>query len=284
MQSLRTYIAHAQESKKPIWHFNAGSYEQLKAYQAVAEEFQAPIIVGLSEGERKYLDIALVCDFARRAREKGIPLFVNADHTHSFEKIQEAVRAGCDAVLFDAGKESLEENIKKTKEVVLWVREYNKENAKDILIEGEMGYIGSGSIIRDQLPEGLSGLTDPRDAQRFVRETGVDMLAPAIGNIHGIVAQQPALDIPRILDIYQKTSVPLVLHGGSGISVEDVLSAVDNGVSIIHIATELRVVWRRGLEKSLNDSASVVPYEVLSPVVLLLRQTIIDKIKEYQKA
>jgi fructose-bisphosphate aldolase class II len=283
MQSLREYILEAQKIKKPIWHFNAGSYEHLKAYYLVAEKFKEPIIIGLSEGERKYLDIELVCDTAHRARKKGIPLFVNADHTHSLEKIQEAVIAGCDAVLFDAGKENLETNIKKTKEVVSWVRSYNKEHSTDVLIEGEMGYIGSGSIVRSALPEGLSELTEPHDALRFVKETEVDLLAPAVGTIHGIVAQQPLLDISRIAHIHTQTGVPLVLHGGSGVPLSEVSRAVAQGISIIHIATELRVAWRKGLEDSLKaNMSSIAPYEVLSPVVALLYETVVEKIEEYK--
>jgi len=280
MQSLRKFLQETQKNKKVIWHFNAGSYEHAQAIISIAEELHQPIILGLSEGERTYLDMELVCHSARIMREKGVPLFINADHTHSLEKIQDAVCAGCDEVLFDAGKELLEENIRRTQEVVAWVRAYNQEHGTDVLVEGETGYIGSGSIIHSEMPTDISSLTEPGDAVRFVTETGVDLIAPAVGNIHGIVKEQPRLDIPRIKAIAQSVSVPLVLHGGSGIVSTDISDAILQGITIVHISTELRVAWKRALVQSLQAHGDeIVPYTILRDVVSAIRTTLLQKIK-----
>ena len=129
-------------------------------------------------------------------------------------------------------------------------------------------------------------LTKPEDAARFVKETGVDMLAPAVGNIHGMFANapEPALDIARIRAIRKAAGVPLVLHGGSGNTDEDFLAAIDAGVSIIHIRTELRVAWRMGLEKALKEKPEeIAPYKVLSTAVEAVKEIVDSKLKLFNK-
>jgi fructose-bisphosphate aldolase class II len=169
-------------------------------------------------------------------------------------------------VLFDAGKLSLEENIEKTKEVVEWVRALRPE----VLIEAELGYIGSSSVIMSDIPEGAAvkkeDLTSPEVAARFVKETGVDLLAPAVGNLHGMFknAPNPDLDIERIAALRDASGIPMVLHGGSGIKNEDFTAAIANGISIVHINTEIRLAWRQGMERALKEKPDeVTPYKLL---------------------
>ncbi len=288
MKTLREYIEDAKQRKVAIGHFNISDLAGLKGIFDAVRELSAqggsalggkpPVIIGLSEGERGFVGAKNAADLVRNLREQyDYPIFLNADHTHSMEKIKEAVEAGFDAVLFDAGKLPLEENIQKTKEVVEWVRATRPE----VLVEAELGYIGSSSTIMEGIPEGAAvnkeDLTKPEDAARFVKETGIDLLAPAVGNLHGMFkdAPNPNLDIQLVARLRDATGIPLVLHGGSGIKDEDFIAAIQNGISIVHINTEIRLAWRQGMEKALREQPEeVTPYKLLASSVEAVKKVV----------
>ena len=196
--SLREAIKSAAAEGRALGHFNVSDSVALRAVAEAAGELQVPVLIGVSEGEREFLGVRQIAALVRSLREAGRPVFLNADHTHSLEKIREAVEAGFDAVLLDGGKLSLEENIAKTREVVEYVRSVSPET----IVEGELGYIGSSSAMLAELPPDAAlrpeELTSAEQAEEFVRATGVDLLSPAVGNIHGMLrnAPNPALDIP----------------------------------------------------------------------------------------
>ena len=282
MKSLLQIIKDAEKRKVAVGHFNISDLTALKAIFEAAKELDVPVIIGTSQGEADFLDRREAAALIRALREKNdFPIFLNADHAHSLEEIKEAVEAGYDAVLFDAGKLSLDENIKQTKKAVELAKSINP----DVLVEGELGYIGSSSKILEELPKGLSNLTSPEDAARFVKETGVDFLAPAVGNVHGIIkGGNPKLDIKRIKDIRKVTGAPLVLHGGSGISDSDFIEAINAGISIIHINTELRVAWRKGLEGGLRRNLEeIAPYKVLPEAVDEIKKVVKRRLQLFNK-
>jgi len=230
-----------------------------------------PVIIGLSEGEQNFFGTKNAALIIKNLRQEfNWPIFINSDHTKSLEKIKEAVEAGFDSVHFDGGKLPFEENIKKTKEVV----EYAKSINPNILVEAELGYLGASSMILKEIPKGAAikeeDLTKPEQAAQFVKETGVDLLAPAVGNIHGMFknAPNPHIDLARIGKIKELAGVPLVLHGGSGIRDEEFIKAIDAGISIIHINTEIRLAWRQGMEKALaENSEEITPYKILPAAI-----------------
>ncbi|PIR88885.1 MAG: tagatose-bisphosphate aldolase [Candidatus Harrisonbacteria bacterium CG10_big_fil_rev_8_21_14_0_10_40_38] len=270
MNELINLIQKASQEKRAIGHFNAAETVTLRAIAEAAKKTGVPVIIGTSEGERGFLGPKEAIALVRSLRESlGVPIFINADHTHSFEKVVEAIEAGYDAILFDGGKLSFEENIKETKRVV----EYVKSKNPMAIVEGELGYIGSSSMILKEIPQGAAieekDLTKADEAATFVKETGVDLLAPAIGNIHGMFknAPNPKINIDRIREIKSKTNIPLVLHGGSGTSDEEFSAAIDAGINIIHINTELRVGWRSSLEASLVENKDeIAAYKVMAKV------------------
>lgn len=253
MKTLREALADAKLGGYAIPHFNVTDLVQLRAVARVARELDTPVLVGTSEGERAFIGVARAVALIRSYRAEGVALFLNADHTTSVERIEEAARAGYDEVLFDGGALPYEENVLLTKAAVAVARAANP----DVLIEGELGYIGVGSGILEKLPEGAAltseAMTSPEQAADFVRQTGVDLLAPAVGNVHGMLkgGPNPHLDIARIRAIAESAGVPLVLHGGSGTPTEDLVAAVESGVDVAHISTELRVAWRKGIEQAL---------------------------------
>jgi fructose-bisphosphate aldolase class II len=211
---------------------------------------------------------------------------LNADHTYSFEKVKEAIDAGFDSVIYDGAKLSFEENVAEAKKCV----EYARASGRDVLIEGELGYIGTSSKILDEIPEGVTtsgeGLTTPEQAAEFVKATGVDLLAPAVGNVHGMlrVGHDPRLDIKRIAEIRAAAGVPLVLHGGSGTVDEDFTASINAGISIVHINTEIRVAFRKGLEESLKEHPDeVAPYKYLKPAEDAIQNTALERLKLFNK-
>ncbi|MBU4348637.1 class II fructose-bisphosphate aldolase [Patescibacteria group bacterium] len=292
MQSLKNLIKKAEKNKVAIGHFNISDAMTLRAIFEVAFELsksqkvKIPIIIGTSEGEARFLKMNLAEAMVRRLREDyNFPIFINSDHTHSLKEVEEAVSVGYDAIIFDASKLSFEENIKQTKKAV----EYIKSKNKNILVEGELGYIGGSSRVLSSLPidvsVGSKDLTKPEEAKQFVKETKIDLLSPAVGNIHGMIIKaetilNPRLDINRIKKIREAVGIPLVLHGGSGISNADFKKAISAGISTIHINTEIRRAWRSSLEKefALNKNETT-PYKLLSGTFAEIKKIVYDRLK-----
>jgi fructose-bisphosphate aldolase, class II len=267
MHSLRDVLEQSQKDRVAIGHFNVGDWVLLKAVLASGRELKVPVMVGASEGEREFIGVRQLAALVRSLREEwGCPIFLNADHTHSLAKAVEAAEAGFDAIVFDLSALPFEQNIRQTKEAVETLKTINPA----ILVEGEIGDIGTGSEIHEEAPDLSKGLTSPVEAKRFVESTGVDILAPAVGNMHGMLKSmvhgqtRKRLDIQRIAEIKNAAQVPLTLHGGSGTDDEDLRKAIAAGINIIHINTELRIAWRRGLEEGLAKRPDeVVPYKIL---------------------
>lgn len=250
-----------------------------------AKRMKVPVIIGTSEKERAFMGVRQCVALVKSLREEfGYPVFLNADHTYSFEKVKEVVDAGYDAVIFDGAKLPFDENVELAKKCV----EYAKSKNADVLMEGELGYIGASSKVYDILPSDVhlspDTLTKPEDAERFVKETGVDLLAPAVGNIHGMLknSPNPALDIDRIKAIRESAGVPIVLHGGSGITNHDFRRAILAGVSIIHISTEIRIAFRHALEKTLKaETEELAPYKIMENAVFEMEKVIEEQLKVF---
>jgi fructose-bisphosphate aldolase, class II len=283
MPSLRNLLQEAQEKGVAIGHFNISDLVLLKAVFAAAQEVNVPVLVGLSEGEREFVGVRQIAATVRSLREEfDFPIFLNADHTHSLAKGLEAARAGFDSIVFDLSALPIEENVRQTKQAV----EALKAIHPSMLVEGEIGDIGTGSEIHESAPDLSKGLSTPEEAKQFVESTGVDILAPAVGNMHGMLKSmvqgetKKRLDIERIAAIKQAAGVFLTLHGGSGTDDEDLRKAIAAGINIVHINTELRVAWRRGLEDGLaKHPHEVVPYKILPPVVEAVKQVVASRLR-----
>jgi fructose-bisphosphate aldolase class II len=288
MKSLIQYVKEVERQGIAIGHFNISDCVALKAIFLAAKELNLPVIIGVSEGEREFIGVKRVADVIKSIREEfeDYPIFLNADHTKSLEGVEEAARAGFDAVLFDSSHLKLKENIKFTTEAVVRAK-YIKP---DILVEGEIGYIGAGSTILKEIPKEAAikekDLTKPKEAARFIKETKIDLLAPAIGNLHGMFKDMPMpkLNIKRIKEIKKAVNIPLVLHGGSGISDNDFKAAIAAGISVIHINTELRLAWRKGLEKSFKENPDeITPYKLLPTAVEEIKKVVEARLRLFNK-
>ena len=283
MQGLRDALEQSQKDGFAIGHFNVGDWVLLKAVLASGRELKVPVVVGVSEGEREFIGVRQIAALVRSLQEESdSPIFLNADHTHSLAKAVEAANAGFDAIVFDRSALPFEQNVHQTKEAVEALKTINSA----ILVEGEIGDIGTGSEIHEEAPDLSSGLTSPAEAKQFVEATGVDILAPAVGNMHGMLKSmvhgqtRKRLDIQRIAQIKSAAQVPLTLHGGSGTDDEDLRKAIAAGINIIHINTELRVAWRRGLEEGLaKQPDEVVPYKILPSAVEAVKKVARSRLK-----
>lgn len=288
MQVLRDVLEQTQQKGVAIGHFNIADLVLLKAEFAAAQELNVPLIVGVSEGEREFMGLHQVAALVRSLREEfNFPVFLNADHTHSLAKALDAAKAGFDLIVFDASALPLEQNAHETRKAV----EAIKAIDPSILVEGEVGDIGTGSRIHEDTPDLIKGLTTAAEAKQFVESTGVDILSPAVGNMHGMVKSmvqgktRKRLDIERIAQIKSAVQIPLTLHGGSGTDDEDLRKAISAGINIVHINTELRVAWRRGLEDGLSKQPNeVVPYKILAPAVEYVKQVVSSRLKLFNGA
>jgi fructose-bisphosphate aldolase class II len=287
MKTLREVVAEARERKVAIGHFNISNLEGLRGIFNAAHDLNVPVIIGVSEGERDFVGVRQAFALVQSLREEyQYPIYLNADHTYSFERVKEAIDAGFDSVIFDGAQLPFEENVKIAKQCVDYARACTKETGRDVLIEGELGFIGTSSKILDAVPEGVvldeKSLTDPAKAKEFVELTGVDMLAPAVGNFHGMLrgGVDPKLNIERVKAIADAVGVPLVLHGGSGNSEDDFTQAIANGMSIVHINTEIRVAYKQGLMKGLSENPDeVAPYKFLRPAVQAVQDVVSKKLQ-----
>jgi fructose-bisphosphate aldolase, class II len=287
MYTLREVLVQAQEKGAAIGHFNVADLVLLKAVFTSAQELNVPVLVGASDGEREFMGVRQIAALVRSLRDEfDFPIFLNADHTHSLATAAEAARAGFDAVVFDVSALPFEQNVRQTREAVDALKAINPA----ILVEGEIGDIGTGSEIHEEAPDLSKGLTTPEEAKRYVEATGVDVLAPAVGNMHGMLRSmvkgetKKRLDIKRIAEIKSAARVLLTLHGGSGTDNEDFRKAIAAGINIIHINTELRVAWRRGLENGLaKQKDEVAPYKILSSAVESVKQVADSRLRLFNR-
>jgi fructose-bisphosphate aldolase class II len=278
MGTLREILEQAETNEVAIGHFNVSDLVTLKAVFESARDSIAPVIVGTSEGERQFIGVRQIAAAVKSLREEyDFPIFLNADHTHSLPSAMEAAKAGFDWIVFDVSTLPFEENVRQTKAAV----ETLKSLRPDILVEGEIGDIGSGSEIHDAAPDLLRGLTTPAEAKRFVEETRVDTLAPAVGNMHGMLKSMvngntsKRLDIERIRAIKAEAPIFMTLHGASGTDDDDLRQAIAAGITVVHINTELRLAWRSGLDSALAKQPNeIVPYKILPQVVDSVKQVV----------
>ena len=268
IENIKEFLLNLKN--KALLHLNVSTYEQLKAAIESSQETKIPIIIGVSEGERNYWGINYIEDLIDEAKEQGINVFLNADHCKTFKSAKEAIDLKFDFVLFDGSELSFKKNISTTKKIV----EYkNKINLKT-LIEGEIGYLVGHSDIEKKIELKEQYFTNPDLAYEFVNKTNVDLLAISVGNIHGMPQKvifrgkehkKPKIDFNLIKKIKEKVKIPLVLHGGSGLSKKDYLLSIKSGIQIIHINTEIRVLWKSLLNKFIIKKTNI-PYSILMPI------------------
>lgn len=284
--TLNYYLQKAKKNHFAIPHFNFSTAEQLKAIilgfenvlldKKLKEDYC--LMVGLSEKEADFFGYskarALVYAWKN---DTNLAIFLNADHHKSFESCKKALQAGFDSIHFDGSSLSFEENIELTKKIVDYARSLNPE----ISLEGELGYLPGESIIQEFVEVKRENYTQPEKVKEFVEKTGINRLAIVFGNIHGITTKQKMeLDFNLLKKINE--TLPdtfLVLHGGSGLTDEDFKKSIENGITNIHINTEIRIAYRKGIEEKFKEDQEIRPYKFLEKAVEEMKKVAEEKIE-----
>ena len=246
--STREMLVKARREGYAVPAFNFHNLETIQVIAEAASELKSPVILAgtpgtFSNGGRDYLQ-AIVETAARRYRH--IPVAIHLDHHETFESIKESIDLGTKSVMIDASHYPFEKNIEEVKRVVEYSHRW------DVSVEAELGRLGGQeeSLIVDEKD---SFYTDPDSAVEYVSRTGIDSLAVAIGTAHGLYKSKPKLDFERLSEIGKKVRIPLVLHGASGVSVEDVRRCIGLGIAKVNIATELKIPFSREVRKYLLE-------------------------------
>ena len=262
--SMKEMLEKAREGKYAVGLFNAVNVEMARAIIETAEELNAPVIVGTAEVLLPAMNLERVAEYlVPMAKKAKVPVCVHYDHGLTFEKCMEALQLGFSSVMYDCSTDTYEDNVAKVAEMVKIC------HAMGVSVEGELGHVGDneGSAEgSDHLLDPSAFFTDVSLARDFVERTGVDALAVAVGNAHGDYKFPPKLDFDRISDIAERTGVPLVLHGGSGLSDSDFRTAIQRGICKVNIFTDIDKAGKAGVEEGIAAGAKtlmgLIPYSI----------------------
>ncbi|MGC6655237.1 ketose 1,6-bisphosphate aldolase [Pantoea sp. EEL5] len=274
--SLAQGLAHAQKQGYALGAFNALDTHFMRALFAAAEQQRSPFIINIAEVHFKYVTLDQLVEAIKfEAVKHAIPVVLNLDHGLHFEAVMQAIRLGFTSVMFDGSTLSYEENIRQTREVV------KAAHAVGVSVEAELGAVGGdegGALFGEADSEKF---TDPRLAAEFVRETGIDTLAVAIGNAHGKYKGEPKLDFDRLAAIREQTGVPLVLHGGSGISDADFRRAISLGIHKINFYTGMSQAALDAVERSLASRNT--RYDEFAELLMAVENAICETVMQQMK-
>lgn len=258
--NLNDVLLPAKEKGYAVGYFNAVNMEMSRAVIETAEELKSPVIVGTAEVLLPNMSLDDVATYlVPMAKRASVPVCVHYDHGLTKEKCTEAIENGFSSIMYDCSTESFDDNCKKLRGITEFC------HLRKITVEAELGHVGDN--------EGAGKLENPEDyytdvsqAKKFVAVTGVDALAVAVGNAHGAYKFPPKLDFDRISEIALATGLPLVLHGGSGLSDSDFRTAIECGICKINIFTDIDKAGKEGIEKGIKEGAgsiyNLIPYEI----------------------
>lgn len=258
--NMKEMLDRAKTEKYAVGLFNAVNVEMARAVIETAEELHAPVIVGTAEVLLPAMDLKRVASYLiPLAKEASVPVCVHFDHGLTYEKCIEAIELGFTSIMYDCSTLSYEDNIEKVAEMVKLCHD------KNITVEGELGHVGDNEGA-GKLAKPSDYFTNPNTALDYVNRTGIDALAIAVGNAHGDYAFPPKLDFERIDTISKLVNIPLVLHGGSGLSDNDFKTATSLGICKINIFTDIDKAGKAGIEKGIAAGATsmmgLIPYEI----------------------
>ncbi|MCR5734192.1 MAG: class II fructose-bisphosphate aldolase [Lachnospiraceae bacterium] len=258
--NMNDILLPAKEGKYGIGFFNTVNVEMARAVIETAEELHSPVIVGTAEVLLPAMSLENVADYLiPMAQRASVPVCVHYDHGLSFEKCMQALKLGFTSVMYDCSMAEYNVNVKNVNEMVRIC------HAMGATVEGELGHVGDNEG-EGRLENPSDYYTDPDVALDYANRTGIDALAVAVGNAHGDYKFPPKLDFDRIETIAQKTQIPLVLHGGSGLADTDFRIAVEKGICKVNIFTDLDKAGKAGAEQGLKAGAmtmmGLIPYEI----------------------
>ena len=273
LENTKVMLETAKKEGYAVPHFNINNLEWTRFILEECEKEKSPVILGVSEGAKKYMvGFHTVTEMVKAMIKElniTVPVALHLDHGSSILACKEAIDAGFTSVMIDASKFRLEENIAMTKEVVQYAHERN------VTVEAEIGHVGGEE---DGIASELA-YAKVEDAVLLANSTGIDTLAPALGSVHGIYKGEPKLDFDRMLKIKELTNLPLVLHGGSGIPDELIEKGVNCGICKLNINTDLQIVWAKAVRTYLNENETVYdPRKIIKAGEKALKEKVSEKI------
>lgn len=272
--NLNDILNDAKNRGYGVGLFNTTDTDMLQAAIEAAEEKKSPIIIGTAEVLLPYGEFELIVpSIINAAKKASVPVVVHYDHGLTFDRCMQALKMGFSSVMFDGSVKPYEENILCTREMVKIAHSFGAT------VEGEIGHVGE-AVNSDNDNSDL--YTTVSEAEKYLQDTGVDALAVAIGTAHGAYKEKPKLDFERLRDIHNAVDVPLVLHGGSGLSDDDFKTAVKNGISKINIFTDLCTAGENALKSGIENNIGYL--EMRNLKVKKIREAIEKKIELFGSA
>ncbi len=273
MVNAKDILFAAKEKKYAVPQLNINNLEWTKYILETCEELRSPVILGVSEGAAKYMGgYITVYNLVKgliEDRKITIPVCLHLDHGKSYEACKNAIDAGFTSVMIDASASSLQENIDTTKQVVIYA------HSKNVTVEAEVGHIGGSE---DSSASDIA-YANLEDCINLVNNTGIDSLAPALGSVHGLYNGEARIDLERMAVIRDNINMPLVLHGGTGISDQVISQSIKTGICKININTELQVAWAKAVrEKIKNDLNVYDPRKIIGSGEQALKDSVREKI------
>lgn len=270
--NLNDVLPRAKEKKYAVGLFNTVNLEMAKGVLAAAAELGSPVIIGTAEVLLPYASLKELSSFLiPMAKEAPVPVVLHFDHGLTLEKVREAMDLGFTSVMYDCSTLDFEGNCRA-------VAELTKEaHARGVTVEAELGHVGANAGGGDD-----SIYTQPEEALRFFEQTGVDALAVAIGTAHGAYKSTPKLDIARLKEIAETVNVPLVLHGGSGLSDQDFKNCIENGISKVNIFTDINCAAARAAHDGWTSGAGFT--DLMQPIAEAVKQETMKKMRVFGSA
>ncbi|MFS0561642.1 class II fructose-bisphosphate aldolase [Terribacillus sp. 179-K 1B1 HS] len=277
--SMKEMLDVAKDNHYAVGQFNINNLEFTQAILQAAQEESSPVILGVSEGAAKYMGgfktVVLMVKGLLEDYQITVPVAIHLDHGSSFETCAKAIHAGFTSVMIDGSHHPLEENIALTKKVV------ELAHFHGVSVEAELGRIGGQEddlIVEDA----DAAYAIPSECKQLVEETGVDCFAPALGSVHGPYKGEPNLGFDRMEEIFNTTSLPLVLHGGTGIPTKDIQKAITLGTSKINVNTENQISSAKRVREVLAEKPNEYdPRKYLGPAREAIKETVIGKMREF---
>lgn len=274
--NLKELLKNAQEGKYAILATDPPYFHFAEAVIDAANERKSPVIIQISDGLDKYFNYSkLMNPLLSIVDESPVPIAVGLDHGFNFDSVMRAIKAGCTTVMFDGSRLSFKDNIKITKEIV------RTAHSLGVSVEGEIGIVG-GLGETDELPKlnNENKISTVSDVKRFIEETGVDAVAIAVGNVHGIVKEPVKINFNRISEIRNAIDTPLVLHGGSGLSDAVFKRAIENGICKINYYTDLIYNATLEIKKRLNENSDLYNYpDIIYNTMQHIKKVVIKKME-----
>ena len=271
---IKEIIKKAQVGKYAVGAFNTFNLETTLAIVRAAEKKDSPVIIQITESTIKYAGLKNIFSIIKTiSNNSKVPVAVHLDHGKSLKIIKKCIKLGFSSVHFDGSELSYKNNLKLTLKTAKYA------NKRGVWVQGELGNIlGKKDINQKNLKDIEKYLTDPEEAQEFVKQTKINTFAPSVGTLHGMYKGKEKINQELLKKISGKIKLPIVLHGASGVSDNDIQQAIKNGVRIINIDTRLRKEFTQTLKQTLKGSKEIDPRKILTPEIKAIQKAVEEKI------